>query len=646
VGSVAHPAGKEMKIMLFLKKWYKPALYYLVGILFLIGVSVVAVLLLDRSMYNPDSIQKALAFYQDSYWLLALNAVLLIMLGLIMAIIFNGLFIASGVLFVLVAGLAYANNLKIISRGEPIYPTDLEMIGNANALIKMVNVSQVLLLLVAAIAILAVLIVGEHFLKKICGIKKVTWKVYFIRWVVLIPLFWGVSQYLFVAKSDTVVASELGSHGLYNMEWNQTQNYTTNSFVMGFMYNASADPMTKPANYSAATIQKIVKKYAAAAKQTNASRKVIPKNLNVNIILSESLADLDTTDIQKNFSFSMDPQPFVNGIQSDDNAKTASGVMVSPEYGGGTANVEYEVLTGFSESFLLSSPYQTVVPKKTTFPSIANDLLQDGYTTSAFHSYYSNMYKRGTNYPKLGIKKFLSIDQLKGLKQSPYGSYTTDESLFANLYNQWHTLSGKPQFNMTITMQNHMPYTTRQANVQPKISVEMKDQEKKPKAADYDMKQLQNYANSVKISDDTLQKMYDRIQKQKQPTIVLVFGDHRPGQVFDFLRKRNVVQGHTTPYFILANFDLKEQNLPEVSPNQLVPVLFQSTQYQISPFYAMMDELRGQLPVITKFARLDSADKKDADYKTTQAYKEYRLINYDVTYGKNYAASDGFYKVP
>jgi hypothetical protein len=60
----------------------------------------------------------------------------------------------------------------------------------------------------------------------------------------------------------------------------------------------------------------------------------------------------------------------------------------------------------------------------------------------------------------------------------------------------------------------------------------------------------------------------------------------------------------------------------------------------------MMDELRGQLPVITKFARLDSADKKDADYKTTQAYKEYRLINYDVTYGKNYAASDGFYKVP
>ena len=59
-----------------------------------------------------------------------------------------------------------------------------------------------------------------------------------------------------------------------------------------------------------------------------------------------------------------------------------SGSMFSPEFGGMTANVEFEALTGFSNAFLPygSIPYQQYV--RGPVPSLATFFRSEGYETT------------------------------------------------------------------------------------------------------------------------------------------------------------------------------------------------------------------------------------------------------------------------
>ncbi|MBA1395207.1 hypothetical protein EQ500_15265, partial [Lactobacillus sp. XV13L] len=125
------------------------------------------------------------------------------------------------------------------------------------------------------------------------------------------------------------------------------------------------------------------------------------------------------------------------------------------EYGGGTANVEFEADTGFSNYFLKNIPYQDILPKKTNFPSLMHYLANYNYHTVAYHPYVGAMYQRPQAYQALGINRFKDQHQLKNLKKSKFGEYYTDNSTYPNIYQQQKKTK---QLSLVITMQNHMPY--------------------------------------------------------------------------------------------------------------------------------------------------------------------------------------------
>lgn len=107
-------------------------------------------------------------------------------------------------------------------------------------------------------------------------------------------------------------------------------------------------------------MQAVAKRYAAAADDINATRTTNLTDSTVVMILSESFSD--PTRIP-DVAFSVDPMPNIRAIKD----ATTSGLMLSPGYGGGTANIEYQALTGlnmanFDESML--SVYQQLVPPR------------------------------------------------------------------------------------------------------------------------------------------------------------------------------------------------------------------------------------------------------------------------------------------
>lgn len=97
--------------------------------------------------------------------------------------------------------------------------------------------------------------------------------------------------------------------------------------------------------------------------------------------------------------------------------------MLSPGYGGGTANIEYQALTGmnlanFNDSLIV--PYQQMVPNQKD-PYSFNQMWTQKYgdnASTAIHPYYQSMYLRNVNYAKFKFSYLYTLDS-KNLYGTP-----------------------------------------------------------------------------------------------------------------------------------------------------------------------------------------------------------------------------------
>lgn len=625
-------------------------LFHLFGFVLLVGTTVTSSFLLEGSMTLAGfSWEAAQSFFNANPMLFWISSAFILFVGLGLSLLAGSEYIGSVLNLICFGGIAFANIQKVAYRGEPIYPSDIGMIKRVSDLIEMINGWQVLGLGVGFIVLLLLLILLQRSLRHVLQLPKQGRKSYISRLVGLVPVLFVLTQFYFIGSKPTSAAQILTSSGYYNKIYNQVSNYETNGFVVGYLYNATATKMPKPAGYSENAVKRVVKKYAKLANKNNTNAQPWPKQLNVNVMLSESLTDLNYPDIQKYFHFSQNPTPFLSKMKASNNSHIRFGDFVSDQYGGGTGDVEYQVVTGMSDYFLNTSAYQTIVPKTTEYPSIAQRALKQGKITDALHSFRPQFYNRQINYPKLGIKTFLSISDLKHLVREPYGYQTTDQSLYDNVYSRWSENDRKHQgqFNLILTMQNHMPYygtsnKTWLKQVQkkdPPIIVTGTSKLNKINPKLYDLKQLQNYTNSVRLSDRAFENLYAHIQQQKQPTIVAIFGDHRPGAVFDFLKHKDALQGHKTPVIYMANFNLNERGIGDISPSATVANMVDLANLKRSPWDQLILSLQSQVPVLTQQAtRLSNGEKPTSkQLDQIKAYQDYRLINYDINFGKRYA---------
>ena len=423
--------------------------------------------------------------------------------------------------------------------------------------------------------------------------------------------------------------------------------------------------MDEPSDYSEATMKEVVKRYEAAAEKINASRTKNMTDSTVVYVLSESFSDPARVPGVK---LNKDAIPEVRAIKSG----TTSGLMLSSGYGGGTANLEYMGLSGLSMANFdssLTSPYQQLVPGQHWTPTI-NQMWGAPKNSIAFHPYEPSMYSRATNYKKFGFAHFYTLqgdDIIKHRDKIDRSPYVSDKATYQSALEDISSTDSN-QFIQIITMQNHMPYNDWYA-----------DNEFKATAADGadslgsdEVTAIDTYAQGASITDTETKNFLDELNKLDKPVTVVFYGDHLPG-IYETASQdtNNSLALHLTDYFIWSNKasgsqGKKVDNSVYSSPNYFVAQTAEHMNAKVSPYLAFLTLMHKKVsamepPVVNKIQGwdripegqdiyLDAAGNPMAedefDEQTKQLMTDYKLIQYDITAGKNYLKDTDFMDLP
>jgi phosphoglycerol transferase MdoB-like AlkP superfamily enzyme len=532
-------------------------------------------------------------------------------------------FLAAGVLYSLLTVVMFINAEKIKSRNVPFLPDDLAMAGEAGSLGEMVDMSAVLSVLGLIILFIVVSLILHRIFRKI-PVYKVPKRA---KWLFRILIVAGSATLL--SYNTSFLRTELYGKGTtVRVDWldstidftNPAYNYKTNGFIVGTITGFQSKVQEAPKNYSKEKIDQITQKYTKLANAENQTRENSSEKVNVIYVMSESF--IDPAKIKPFYDYGdRDPIPFVRNLMS----QQTSGQSVTAEYGGGTANVEFEALTGLSNYFLNTIAYTSMISGNNKTPSLAKTLRQNGYATTAIHPYSGTMYKRNSVYPNLGISNFIDMGSMKHVSKIDNSKYISDESSFKEVLDRMKSTK-ESDFIHLVTMQNHMPYSggvyaTRNF---PVVNI---------KGSEEDARQWETYLEGISKTDEALQNFIAEIEKSDEKTAIVFWGDHWPGiagKMADDSEGKQEIQ--KTPFFIYTNFATEKQELGAISPNYFQAVLMNQLGAKLSPFQKLLLENIKDNTALTKNQKV----------KQTEALSDYQMIEYDILSGNKFSAGDFF----
>ncbi len=413
--------------------------------------------------------------------------------------------------------------------------------------------------------------------------------------------------------------------------WDQTENYRHNGFAMAFALNLPMANVTAPAGYMLDAIEKIPVKPVPAGTSHRSKPDVI-------VLMSESLWDPTRL---PNIKLSPDPMPTIREMQS--------GNVFSPEFGGMTANVEFEALTGFSNAFLPygSIPYQQYI--RNPIPSLATFFRGEGYTARAVHPFQKWFWNRSAVYKAFGFEDFRSEENLPPMQKR--GIFASDESLTKEIIRQADALRD-PFFFFTVTLQGHGPY---EANRYAKNTIKVEGD-----LPPGDRQVLETYAQGVKEADDSLKMLMDWAKERDRETIIVIFGDHLPplNTVYTstgFMpgvtasRKGPMDQmkiQHETPLVVWSNKTGPVKDIGTISPAFLSYKILQQGGFEHPYYTGFLGNVFDRYHVIDRFMLINAAGKDTSNWSRQKTIpplvRDYRFLQHDMMFGKRYG-TDRFF---
>lgn len=407
--------------------------------------------------------------------------------------------------------------------------------------------------------------------------------------------------------------------------WDQAENYRHNGFVMAFAINLPMANVKAPAGYRLDAIDAIPSKPLPAGTTHRSKPDVI-------VVMSESL--WDPTRIQS-VKLSPDPMPVIR--------KNQGGNVFSPEFGGLTANIEFEALTGFSNAFLPtgSIPYQQYVRKP--IPSLATFFRAEGYTARAIHPFSGWFWNRTNVYKAFGFETFKDKDSLPPLAQR--GNFTSDEALTKEIIRQ-ADMQDDPFFFFAVTLQGHGPYDDGRYQ-KTGIAVDGKLDAR-------DNRMLASYAEGVKEADSSLKMLLDWAKQRDRETIVVVFGDHLPplntvyknsGYMPGITASRKgspeeMKKQHETPLVIWSNKTGAKEDIGTISPAFLSYYVLKQAGFEHPYYTGFLGKVHDRLRVIDRYMLIDAKGKATADWSRRKTVdpmvRDYRFLQHDIMFGKQY----------
>lgn len=601
--------------------------------IFYLLLSSMLMLIIMQVIYFFPNLDVTMTWIAHHVNLMFLASTIILGVSVLFFCFFNNLILAISLSSLVMLIVAIANYYKMLVVGEPIYPSDLSMISNIDEIIGYVKNLLSPTLIIGLLVIIALLAILSFICRK--GFK-LTMKLRVIFFAIFIAYLASIFYY---EKSPL---KPLVNSTVYFTKWNQLNNYQQNGFLFGFITNLQNDLMIKNDHYTEANLQKIMDDYTKKAEDYNESAD-LSQQPNIITIVSESLSD---PTIFNQLTFSEDPLPNLRQYLET----YSSGHFLSPFKGNRTANVEFEYLVGFTNSLLLEGtiPFQQALSSKPEIPSFISFMDQLGYTSVAIHPNNAAFYKRSQVYPALGFDEFLSIDKMKHLDYIDSQKYVSDQSVFDELYAELEA-ADRPIFAYGLTMANHIAIFDKKFG---ENTIEVLDANREHNT------EMETYAEGLKQTDLALKEFITKIENYDEPTLVIFFGDHLINFQSDIHEQHGYIEKDTdalraklffeTPLLIMSNMDdFQIENIDDVSPIFIAPLILRELNLPLSPFYVFLLDLYEEFSVLHNNFKLD-ANQNQVDELTEhqeQLLLILELIQYDILEGKEYTLSS-FFTIP
>ncbi len=281
-----------------------------------------------------------------------------------------------------------------------------------------------------------------------------------------------------------------------------------------------------------------------------------------------------------------------------------SGELTVPACGAGTANVEFEVMTGLSVKFFGPGeyPYKSVLTEKTT-ETLGYDLKSLGYSTHAIHNHRGVFYNRNTVFANMGMDTFTSIEYMNDVEKTPK-NWAKDDLLVECMLDALNSTESRDMI-YTISVQGHGKYPSEEVLTNPKLRV--------TKAASEELKwKFEYYVNQIHEMDQFVGRLTETLEKFDEPTVLVMYGDHIPAIEFaeQDLDNRNL---YGTEYVIWSNFGLQGPD-EDMYTYQLASHVLELVDMQVGTVFTYQQ-----------------------NHKNSETYlQDLKAIGYDMLYGDYY----------
>ena len=547
-------------------------------ITFIIYIILPFVLNLLIETLNRRSLIKCLGFLVKNP-IVFLDNVLIITLTLSVVLIFKKRIFLMSVISLFWIGFGIANFVLRSFRETPFSASDLKMIDSAITIIdKYLNLVSIILII--GLIVLAIAFIVLLWLKS----PKYADKLNYFRNLIYI----SVIAMFTAGAVNLSIATNILSFKFSNL----TEAYFDYGFVYCFSNSLVNTGVKKPTNYSNDTLEKIIEKI----NNVNTVDETKKRTPNIIFLQLESFFNVNNV---KNLKLSEDPIPNFNKLK----AEYPSGYLSVNNVGYGTANTEFEVITGMNlDDFGPSEfPFKTIL-KSMTCESLAYNLRSSGYACHAMHNNTATFYSRNEIFSQLGFSDYTAIESMYVDEFTPLGwakdKFLTDEIL------KVLDSTDEQDFIYTISVQGHGSYPSTKVLDNPKISVEGPDDERQYS--------FEYYVNEISEMDEFIGELVTALSERDEETILVMYGDHLPslGLTEDEIINKNLYQ---TEYVIWNNFGLKF-NDKDIETFQLGSRVLESINIDTG--------------VINKFHQVY---KNKPEYLTAL-----HTLEYDILYGKQY----------
>ncbi|MDR1135365.1 MAG: sulfatase-like hydrolase/transferase [Clostridiales Family XIII bacterium] len=482
------------------------------------------------------SVLEALGFMFTRPPVFLLNA-LIIFLTLSTAMLFRRRILVYAVWSVFWLALGVANGVILSYRMTPFTMKDLSLLESGITVVPSYLSKLQIGIVIAAMAMSALLFIALFIFapKKQGSISRV-------KNLGAIVLIFAISVgSLFSAVKFNVTGTVFG---------NLAYAYKDYGVAYCFMNTWLNTGIKRPLGYSEYSVRTIFNKgelqtMGSYELYSDAGASTFPKTL-PNIIFLQMESFIDPSEM-KGLTYSEEPAPWFHSMREN----YSSGYLTVPSIGAGTANTEFEVLSGMSVKFFGPGeyPYKSVL-KDVTCESMAYSLKELGYTSHAIHNHRGAFYNRNQVFANLGFDTFTSIEYMNDVLKTPR-NWAKDGVLTEQVLGAMNSTEGK-DFIFAISVQGHGSYPEKQVIENPYVRVSGFETEAETNAFEY-------YIQQVREMDDFLRELTEQLDSMDEEVVLVIYGDHLPALDISDEDMKNG-SSFETQYVIWSNYALERKS--------------------------------------------------------------------------------------